>query len=293
MVNLELIASLTMFYIAISFYGYRYLSSTSCYSCVPESNNFSIYFSYNFGSSVFGTVTKLSLCSLYLHLTKGVKQMDEDEEYPSTQQEKLSPKRVFYGFGSITLTIGIITLLSAHLGFMSSCIIIALGAEWMKAKNENNKESFLLLRGNYTMKSIAMVGIILASIELLSSIGFVSYMYVTDVAPSPLCIRRPYYPYDYNGSCQLSDLSANFSVRVYAMYNFGAVFIGFVIKVLLFWMSLRLSSAHYDSNDENQVVVKEETSLLGSNTTQLRVGPGTSLAEVLRSKLREHENRNK
>jgi hypothetical protein len=210
------------------------------------------------------------------------------EEYPSLRQKTLSPRRVYYGFGAITLTIGIITLLSSHLGFISSCIIIALGAEWMKARNE---ESFLFQRGIHSMKSTAMVGIILASIELLSSIGFVSYMYVTDVTPSPLCIRSPYYPYDYNGSCQLSDLSANFSVRVYAMYNFGAVLIGFVIKVLLFWMSLRLTSAHYDNSDENQVVVKEETSLLGSNTTQLRVG--TSLAEVLQSKLREHENRKK
>jgi len=213
----------------------------------------------------------------------------DDEEHPSLRQKTLSPRRVYYGFGAITLTIGIITLLSSHLGFISSCIIIALGAEWMKARNLNNEESFLFQCGNHSMKSIAMVGIILASIELLSCIGFLSYMYVTDVTPSPLCIRSPYYPYDYNVSCQLSDLSANFSVRVYAMYNFGAVLIGFVIKVLLFWMSLRLTSAHYDNSDENQVVVKEETSLLGSNTTQLRVG--TSLAEVLQSKLREHENR--
>jgi len=58
MASLEFIPSLIMFSFAISFYGYQYRSLTSCYSCVPESDTFSIYFSYNFGSSVLGTVTK-------------------------------------------------------------------------------------------------------------------------------------------------------------------------------------------------------------------------------------------
>jgi hypothetical protein len=290
MASVEFLGSLVPFAILSALF-LRGVSSYSCYSCdyadIPSTTT---YFSYNFGSSVFGTVTKISLCALYLHLTKGVKQMD-DEEYPSLRQKTLSPKRVYYGFGTITLTIGIITLLSAHLGFISSCMIIALGAEWMKATRNNNEEKILRLKLElYSMKSIATVGIIFASIELFASIGFVSYMYLTIVRPSSQCSYNPYYPYNYFG-CRTSDLFANFQGRIFAMYNLGAVLIGFVIKVLLFWMSLRLTSAHYDSSDENQVVVKEETSLLGSNTTQLRVG--TSLAEVLQSKLREHDNRNK
>jgi hypothetical protein len=275
---LEFTASLIMFGIIIYAYDNFYAdvlfyTSYSCYSCSDGLfSPLTIYFLYNFGSMLFGTVTKISLCALYLHLTKGVKQMD-DEEYPSSQQEKLSPKRVYYGFGTIALTIGIITLLSAHLGFISSCIIIALGTEWMKAKNENKEETILLKRGFFSMESIATFGITLASIELLASIGFVSYYFSTET------ISRNY------SSPRLYEIYAG---QIFGMYNLGAVLIGFVIKVLLFWMSLRLSSAHYDSSDENQVLVKEETSLLGSNTTQLRVG--TSLAEVLQSKLREREN---
>jgi hypothetical protein len=274
MASVEFLGSLAAFSIVLSFQEYGYWYSSQCFSCVAEINKASIYFSYNFGSSVFGTVTKISLCALYLHLIKGVKQMD-DEEYPSSQQEKLSPKRVYYGFGTIALTIGIITLLSAHLGFISSCIIIALGTEWMKAKNENNEETILLKRGFFSMESIATFGITLASIELLASIGFVSYYFSNETRS-----RITSYP-------GLYDVYVG---QIFGMYNSGAIVIGFAIKVLLFWMSLCLSSAHYDSSDENQVVVKEETSLLGNNTTQLRVG--TPLAEVLRSKLREHENRN-
>jgi len=170
------------------------------------------------------------------------------------------------------LSLGIITLVIVNFGFISSCILIILGDMWMKAiMNQTDTMSITEeRRGLFSFNFLAIIGIVMTSIEFVVSIILISYSY------------HPNLPYDYGttcpNSCQCSTLQSFYQFADFCSYNLGVSLITTVTKILLFCFTLRLTKIQQESDDiyEQQqlsrpIEAKEGSALLAAANNQKRV----------------------
>ena len=164
----------------------------------------------------------------------------------------IEPSAVFYALGNAFLIIGISSLVIFHFGIISACIIIALGAEIMKAVQRDPKEIFENRECCGSLHATAIAAIVMASLELAASLIlatiFININYDDRVrantgfpyntCPSGYCSCNFYY---FSTSFFYSDS--------FQWYNFGATIFDSIIKISFCSVFLHLSKSKSNQGD--------------------------------------------
>jgi hypothetical protein len=184
----------------------------------------------------------------------------------SSSSSTLEPSAVYYALGVALLIIGISSLVIFHWSTISACIVIALGAEIMKAANRDVEE--FNNRGCGSLYGTAIAAIVLSSMELVLTISFSgtilgvrgdnSYRYSTYYYNCNQCSCN----FDY--SIKESGISF-FVTDAFLYYNFGATLFDSIIKISFCSLFLHISKKRRSKHSQSQGHGQGQSQGQGSN----------------------------
>jgi len=187
-------------------------------------------------------------------------------ELSSSSFPTLEPSSIFYALGTAILIVGITSLVVFHVGIISACIVIGLGAEIMKSAKNDPKEIFENKECCGSFHATAIAAIVMASLELAAALIMIpTIIYSSDIddrltlIPS-VTISRPgsttvctpgclcSFDYVYSSSFFLSSFA-------FQWFNVGATVFDSILKISFCSFFMHLSKRRSDQGGTNKSIL--------------------------------------